>query len=186
MALEATAATQAIPRHRDRGPIEAWSEEQLLTRPRTALAPALHRIRSGGRRSCGVFATPALICTMAGPRASIRPSRYMPARVRRRRGATRSFPPRRKQHLATFLGSLAAPPANRCRGAEPPGSISKGAPCREATARAQGFLLVVTRLVSRTHLSVQPFFKEQCHVAMSCKVDGAGSDDRRDRRSVPP
>ena len=30
MALEATAATQAIPRHRDRGPIEAWSDEQLL------------------------------------------------------------------------------------------------------------------------------------------------------------
>ena len=30
MALEATAASQAIPRHRDRGPLEAWSDEQLL------------------------------------------------------------------------------------------------------------------------------------------------------------
>ena len=30
MALEATAASQAIPRHRDRGPVGVWSDEQLL------------------------------------------------------------------------------------------------------------------------------------------------------------
>ena len=61
--------------------------------PRTDPAPARQRSRSGGRRPCGAFATPALICTTAGPRPSIRPSRCMPARVRPRRGATRSFRP---------------------------------------------------------------------------------------------
>ena len=62
-------------------------------RPRTAPAPAPQRSRSGGRRPCGAFATPALICTMAGPRPSIRPSRCMPARVRLGAAIRGAFPP---------------------------------------------------------------------------------------------
>ncbi len=51
------------------------------------------RSRSGGRRPCGASATPAPICTTAGPRPSMRPSRCMPARARPRRGDTPSSRP---------------------------------------------------------------------------------------------